>query len=174
MHTTHVWKTISTVTFSILWKYRCKRQYDSITPLPSNILPELWESLSVVVCWQYDNMSALSKVVLKKRKNITTFTNPFFEVGFFEVWRPMKMCMLVMVSIYMKCRCSCPWWCWWKWFMLSNTAWDFYVLPLRPSLSTPSSLLLRDSSITLLFLLLHPYLNRQNGCCWLSRKLSKP
>ena len=70
MHATHVWKTISTITLWILWKYCCKRRYDSIIPLPSDILLELWESLLAVVRGQYDNMSGSSEVVLKKRKKL--------------------------------------------------------------------------------------------------------
>ena len=38
MRVAHVWKIVSTVTLWILWKYRCKRRYDSIIPLLSNIL----------------------------------------------------------------------------------------------------------------------------------------
>ena len=59
------------VTLWTLWKYRCKRRYDSIIPLLSDILLKLWESLLGVVGGQYDNMSGPSKVVLKKRKKIT-------------------------------------------------------------------------------------------------------
>ena len=66
----HVWKTVSTITLWTLWKYRCKRRYDSIIPLLSDILPELWESLLAVVRGQYDNMSGSSEVVLKKRKKL--------------------------------------------------------------------------------------------------------
>ena len=33
LYATHVWKTVSTVTLWILWKYHCKRRYDSIIPL---------------------------------------------------------------------------------------------------------------------------------------------
>ena len=56
MHATHVWKTIFKVTLWILWKYRCKRRYDSIIPLLSDILPELWRSLLAVVHGQNENM----------------------------------------------------------------------------------------------------------------------
>ena len=45
------------VTLWILWKYRCKRQYDSIIPLLSYILPELWENLLAVVFGQYDTIA---------------------------------------------------------------------------------------------------------------------
>ena len=55
-------------TLWIIWKYRCKRQYDSITPRLSNILSDLWESLWAVVRGQYDIMHGFSEVVLKKRK----------------------------------------------------------------------------------------------------------
>ena len=70
MRAAHVWKIVSTITLWILWKYRCKRLYDSISPLLSDILPELWGSLLVVVRGQYDNMSSSSEIVLKKRKKL--------------------------------------------------------------------------------------------------------
>ena len=70
MRATHVWKIVSTITLWILWKYRCKRRYDSIIPLLSDILPELWGSLLAVVRGQYDNMPGSSEVVLKNRKKL--------------------------------------------------------------------------------------------------------
>ena len=45
MRATHVWKIVSTITLWILWMYHCKRRYDSIIPLLSYILLELWKSL---------------------------------------------------------------------------------------------------------------------------------
>ena len=70
MHATQVWKTVSTARLWTLWKYQCKRRYDSIAPLLSDILLELWDNLLAVVRGQYDNMSVPSKVVLKKRKKL--------------------------------------------------------------------------------------------------------
>ena len=56
MRAAQVWKTVSTVTLWTLWKYQCKRRYDSITPLLSDILLELWDNLLAIVRGQYDNM----------------------------------------------------------------------------------------------------------------------
>ena len=70
IYPTQIWKTVSTVTLWTLWKYRCKRRYDSIVPLLSDILLELWDNLLAVVRGQYDNMSGPSEVVLKKRKKL--------------------------------------------------------------------------------------------------------
>ena len=83
MCATHVWKTVSKVTLWILWKYRCKRRYDSIISLLSDILPELWESLLDIVRGKYDNMSGSSEVVLKKRKKVLQLWRklPLFTVS---------------------------------------------------------------------------------------------
>ena len=67
---THVWKIVSTITLWILWKYRCKRRYNSIIPLLSHILSELWGSLLAVVLGQYDNMPDSSEVVFKNKKRL--------------------------------------------------------------------------------------------------------
>ena len=56
-------------------RHRSKRRYDAITPLISDILRKLWESLLVVVCGQYDNMPGSLEVVLKKRRNLLQFTD---------------------------------------------------------------------------------------------------
>ena len=49
-----------------MMKYHCKRPYDYIIPLLSDILSELWGSLLAVVWGQYDNMLGSSEVVLKE------------------------------------------------------------------------------------------------------------
>ena len=79
MRAIHLWKTISMVTLWILWKYHCKRRYDSIIPLLLDILQELWENLLAVVRGQYDNMSGSLEVVLKKRNKLL------------QLWRKLPM-----------------------------------------------------------------------------------
>ena len=77
-------------TISLAGKYRCKKRYDSIVPLLSDILLELWYNLLAVVRGQYDNMSGPSEVVLKKRKKLLQLWRklPLFTISSHgPIWR---------------------------------------------------------------------------------------
>ena len=76
MRATHVWKTVSTITLWTLWKYRCKRQYNSIIPFLLDVFPELWESFIGGSVWALGNMTicqALRRLFLGKGKNYCSY-----------------------------------------------------------------------------------------------------